>query len=110
VSNKQRRKFILELAVRTAVIFTVGIVALSLAGVIYSRVPYEGNDIPALFAYSNAGLPYSYLLVLAGAALVVAFLSILFAELVFVRRERKHNRYEKLFKRYKFDKKKPLTN
>jgi len=107
MKNKQRRKFIIELALRTTVIFTVGITLLSLTGFIFSRLATDGKDVPEMFNYSNAGLPYSYILLFVCIALVIAFFSIFFEELFSKNPE--SSKYERLFKKYKFDKKKPLT-
>ena len=70
-----QRKFFLTLTVRFALIFTGVILFLSILGLILARVNSKENEITKLFAYDNAGLPYSYLLALAFIVLIITFLS-----------------------------------
>jgi len=70
-----QRKFFITLAVRFTVLYTCVIIILSVLGLILARVNSKENEFTKLFAYENAGLPYSYLLALAFIVIIITLLS-----------------------------------
>jgi len=105
MTKAERKKVIAILFQRFAVFFTVVIVLLSAAGVILARVNAKENSVTKLFDYENAGLPYSYILALAG---IVFVINLLFFFTSAVARRNK-NRYDALFKKHGIYSKKKLT-
>jgi len=105
MTKAQRRKFLIDLALRFTVLFTVVIIVLSIAGLILAHINSKENEITKLFAYENPGLPYSYLLILACIVFIVTLLSFLVEYLI----KKNKNRYDELFKKNGIYRKKKIT-
>jgi len=105
MTSKQRNKLIINFALRTTVIFTVGLTVYSIVGFIYSRLAAGGMDVPGMFAYDDAGLPYSYILLFVCLAMALSAASFLFVLLAVRIMKGNSHRYDKLFKRYKINQK-----
>jgi len=106
MTKGQRRKNFSVFFQRFAVFFTIVIVLLSAAGLILARVNIKENSITKLFAYEeNHGLPYSYILILAGIIFVITLLSFLPRTVVI----KNKNRYDELFKQHHIYRKKKMT-
>jgi uncharacterized membrane protein len=105
MTKAERRKVFEILFQRFAVFFTIVIVLLAAAGLILARVNVKENSITKLFDYENSGLPYSYILILAG----IIFLINLFFFLTRALVRRNKNRYDALFRKHGIYRKKKLT-
>jgi len=105
MTKNQRKKFLIDLALRFTVLYTVVIIMLSIAGLILARINSKEHNITKLFAYENSGLPYSYLLVLACIVFIITLISFLVEYLI----KKNKNRYDELFKKHKVYSKKQLT-
>jgi putative copper export protein len=102
MTKKQRNKLLVIFLRRFAVIFTFAVLVISITGLFFAYLGPNDLDITKIFAFSNPGLPYSYIIIMAGIALVINALSFLAVFLL----KRKKNRYEKLFKHYRISRKK----
>jgi len=106
MTKNQRRKFFINLALRFTVLFTVVIIVLSIAGLIYAGINAEEHDITKFFAYkNNPGLPYSNILGLACIVFVIILISFLVEYLI----KKNKNRYDELFKKNGIYRKKKIT-
>jgi len=105
MTKSQRRKFLIDLALRFTVLFTVVIIMLSIAGLIFARINSKKHSITKLFAYENTGLPYSYLLKLACIVFIITLISFLVEYLI----KKNKNKYDELFKKHRVYSKKQLT-
>jgi len=105
MTKGERKKVFAILFQRFAVFFTIVILLLSAAGLILARVNIKENAVTKLFAYENSGLPYSYILILAGIIFIIS-LFFLFTRATVRRRK---NRYDDLFKKHNIYKKKNLV-
>ncbi|WP_461256506.1 hypothetical protein [Treponema sp. R80B11-R83G3] len=105
MTKNQRRKFLIDLALRFTVLFTIVIILLSVAGLILARINSKEHDITKLFAYENSGLPYSYLLVLACIVFIITLITFLVEYLI----KKNKNRYDELFKKNGIYRKKKMS-
>jgi len=105
MTKSQRRKFLIDLALRFTVLFTIVIIMLSIAGLIFARMNSKEHNITKLFAYENTGLPYSYLLILACIVFIITLISFLVEYLI----KKNKNKYDELFKKHRVYSKKQLT-
>ncbi|MCL2801162.1 MAG: hypothetical protein FWD28_05350 [Treponema sp.] len=90
MTKKQKRDFAKKLAQRFAVIFIVSVLVLTAAGLL----GFSHNYI-----ISDDGLQFHVIVIIAGIALAIAFLSIVIVRVH--KKKTKTNRYDKLFKQYK---------
>jgi heme/copper-type cytochrome/quinol oxidase subunit 4 len=115
MTKNQRRKFLIDLALRFTVIFTVVIIVLSVTGLILARVNSGEHDITKQIADENQGLlniytltpglSYSYILTLALIVFIITLISFLVEYLL----KKNKNRYDELFRRNKIYRKKKMT-
>jgi ABC-type Fe3+-siderophore transport system permease subunit len=115
MTKNQRKKFLIDLALRFVVIFTTVIIVLSVAGLILANNNSKEHDITKIFTNENEGLSetyfmtpglsYSYILMLAFIVFIITLLSFLVEYLL----KKNKNRYDKLFKHYKIYRKKKMT-
>jgi len=105
MTKAERKKVLAILFQRFAVFFTIVIVLLSAAGLILARVNVKENSITKMLDYENSGLPYSYILIIAG---IIFIINTLFFFTGAVTRRNK-NRYDALFKKHGIYSKKKMT-
>jgi putative copper export protein len=105
MTKNQIRKFLIDLALRFAVLFTVVIILLSIAGLILAHINLGTIEIFITYADENPGLPYSYLLILACIIFIITLISFLVEYLI----KKNKNRYDELFKKKGIYRKKKLT-
>jgi ABC-type antimicrobial peptide transport system permease subunit len=115
MTKNQRRKFLIDLALRFVVIFTVIIIVLSVIGLIIAGNNSKEHDITKIFTRENKGLSdiyimtpglsYSYILTLAFIVFIITLISFLAEYLL----KKNKNRYDELFKRHKIYRKKKMT-
>jgi len=105
MTKSQRRKFLINLALRFAVLFTVVIIVLSIAGLILARINTEENSTTKLFIFEYSGFKYSILLILACIVFIITLITFLVEYLV----KKNKNRYDELFKKNKIYSKKKIT-
>jgi len=105
MNKDQKKKFFGDLMLRFTVLFTIAILSLSVAGLIFARVNSKDHDVTKIFAYENPGLPYSYIAMLACIVFVITLIS--FAAEAFLKKNK--NRYDKLFKKHKIYRNKKIN-
>jgi heme/copper-type cytochrome/quinol oxidase subunit 4 len=115
MTKNQRRIFLIDLALRFTVIFTVVILVLAVTGLILAHVNSGEHDITKQFAGENQGLlnvyiltpglSYSYILILACIVFIITLISFLVEYLL----KKNKNRYDELFKHHKIYRKKKMT-
>jgi len=105
MTKSQRRKFLINLALRFTVLFTVVIIVLSIVGLILARINTEEHSTTKLFIFEYSGLKYSILLILACIVFIITLITFLVEYLV----KKNKNRYDELFKKNKIYSKKEIT-
>jgi len=76
IDKKYRAALAIELSRRFAVIFSLAIIAMSIAGMLIGHYGQDMRDVSTLFTF-NSGLQYSTILQIAGFSLITAFFSVL---------------------------------
>jgi heme/copper-type cytochrome/quinol oxidase subunit 4 len=117
MTKSQQRKFLINLALRFTVLFTIVIIVLSIAGLILARINSKEHEITKILTnenpdlsrnyllIQNPGLPYSYLLVLACIVFIITLITFLVEYMI----KRNKNRYDALFKKNGIYRKKKMT-
>ena len=75
--EENRTSLIMELIRNFGTIFTLSVLAISLAGLLVARFAPDTQDISSLFASGGTGLSYNVILQIAGFSLVLAAFTIL---------------------------------
>jgi len=76
IEKKYRTAFAIELAQKFTVIFSLAIIAITIAGILIGLNGEDMRDMSTLFAF-NSGLQYSTILQTAGFSLIIAIFSVL---------------------------------
>jgi len=76
INKKYRAALVIEFARMFGAIFSLSIIAITIAGMLIGLYDQNMRDVSSLFALGN-GLPYSTVLQIAGFALIIAFFSVL---------------------------------
>jgi len=109
MTKKQKQKRFGDFLRLFTAIFTIVLLVISIAGFIYSRLAVTGEEVPKFFDFNNAGLPYSYILALAGISLALTILIFFILHLLTLkinfRFREKGSRYDELFKKHRIPKK-----
>jgi hypothetical protein len=76
IEKKYRTTLAIELARRFSIIFSLAIIAITIAGMLVGLSGQDIHDVSTLFAFTS-GLQYSTILQTAGFSLIIAFCSVL---------------------------------
>ncbi|MCL1954854.1 MAG: hypothetical protein FWF61_02875 [Brevinematales bacterium] len=76
IEKKYRAALLIELAQRFTVIFSLALIAITIAGMLIRLNGQDMRDVSTLFAF-NSGLQYSTIMQTAGFSLIIAFFSVL---------------------------------
>jgi len=76
IEKKYSVTLVIEFALRFTVIFSLSIIAITIAGMLIRLSGQDMRDVSTLFAF-NSGLQYDTILQVAGFSLIIAFFSVL---------------------------------
>ncbi|GBU27797.1 hypothetical protein R84B8_01338 [Treponema sp. R8-4-B8] len=76
IEKKYRSALIIEFAQRFTVIFSLAIIAITIAGMLIALNGQDMREVSTLFAF-NSGLYYGVILQIAGFSLIISFFSLL---------------------------------